>query len=67
MATGLIDMGFFGQITLQIYATQPIRIYPGMLIGQIAFWKPDRDIKLYNGKYQNSIGPVSSKIFKDFQ
>ncbi len=62
----LVDIGFKGNLTFQLHAVQPIRIYKGMKLGQIMFWKTKGKIKLYNGKYQNSIGPQESKVFKDF-
>lgn len=62
----LVDIGFVGNLTFQLHAVQPVRIYKGMKLGQIMFWKPKGKIKLYNGKYQNSIGPQESQIHKDF-
>lgn len=62
----LIDIGYFGNFTFQLYATAPIRIFPDMLIAQVSFWVPLGDIELYRGKYQHSSGPQTSKIYKDF-
>lgn len=62
----LIDIGSINQWTLQFHATQPVRIYPGMLIGQVTFWKVKGKVQLYAGKYQGSVGPASSQIHKDF-
>ncbi len=62
----LIDIGFKGNLTFQLHVVQPLRIYKGMKIGQIIFWKPKGKIQLYSGKYQNSVGPQESKVFKDF-
>ena len=62
----LVDIGFKGNLTFQLHAVQPLRIYKGMKIGQIMFWKPKGKIKLYKGKYQNSLGPQESKVYKDF-
>lgn len=62
----IIDIGFHGQSTLQLYATLPVRLYPGMLIAQVSFWMPKGKISLYNGKYQGSDGPQPSRIYKDF-
>ncbi len=61
----LIDIGSFGVSTLQLYATLPVKIYPGMLIAQVSFWQPKGKITLYKGKYQNSIGPVISLCHRD--
>lgn len=62
----LIDLGSHGQVTFQLYATLPVKVYAGMKIGQVTFWHPKGDIVLYDGKYKNSIGPRSSEIYKDF-
>lgn len=61
----LIDIGSFGNLTLQLYATLPVKIYPNMLIAQVTFWVPQGEIKLYEGKYQGSNGPQVSKIYQD--
>lgn len=63
----LVDIGFKGNLTFQLHAVQPLKIYKGMKIGQIMFWKPKGKITLYNGKYQNSKGPQQSKVWKDFK
>ena len=62
----LVDIGFVGNLTFQLHCVQPLKIYPNMKIGQIMFWKTKGKINLYKGKYQNSIGPQESKIYKDF-
>lgn len=62
----LIDIGSINQWTLQMHCVQPVRIYPGLLIGQVTFWKVEGDIVLYNGKYQGSRGPTASQIHRDF-
>lgn len=63
----LIDIGSHGVTTFQLYATLPVRIYPGMLIAQVSFWVPFGDIILYKGKYQNSTGPRPSLMYKDYR
>ncbi|MFJ6855161.1 dCTP deaminase [Streptomyces sp. NPDC091271] len=62
----LIDIGSHNNWTLQFHAVQPVRIYPGMRIGQVTFWVPVGSIKLYTGKYQGSVGPRPSEAFRDF-
>lgn len=37
--------------TLEIVATLPIKLYPGMIIGQVSFWKNFGNIKKYSGQY----------------
>ncbi|GKW42580.1 dCTP deaminase [Pectobacterium parvum] len=62
----LIDIGSYGCVTFQLYSTLPIRLYPGMRIGQVSFWKPMGEVNLYHGKYQGSVGPIPSKVYQDF-
>jgi len=66
---GFIDAGFNGQITLELsnVATLPIRLWPGMKIGQISFMKLDEPVERPYGhpelgsKYQGQSGPVASE------
>ena len=62
----LIDIGSVGNITFQLFSTLPIKIYPGMKIGQVSFWKPLGEISLYEGKYQGSSGVKTSQSYRDF-
>lgn len=64
--SGLGDLGFKRQWTLELHAIHPLRVYPEMKVGQMLFWKPLGTIKLYEGKYKDSIGPQSSQIWRDF-
>lgn len=62
-------LGHIGAIinwTLEITVTQDVKIYPNMLIGKIAFWKPQGEINTYSGKYTGSEKVVASRIIKDF-
>ncbi|MGQ0840308.1 dCTP deaminase [Actinokineospora sp.] len=61
----LIDIGSVGTITFQLFSTLALRVYPGMRIAQMTFWKPQGEITLYSGKYQGSTGPRKSMIFRD--
>ena len=63
----IIDIGSIGNTTFQLYATRNIRLYSGMLIGQVSFWVPKGKIILYNGKYQNSLGPKASQIHRELK
>lgn len=65
--SGLGDLGFKKQWTLELHAIHPLKVYPGMKIGQMLFWKPMGEINLYQGKYKDSIGPQISQIWKDFK
>lgn len=63
----LIDIGSINQYTLMLHATQPVRVYPGMQIGQVTFWRPKGPIsQLYDGMYNGLAGPQASQIYKDF-
>lgn len=52
--------------TLELKAVQPLRVYPGMKIGQVTFWVIDGSIdKTYkNGKYNYS-KPHISMFYKE--
>ena len=62
----IIDIGSHGHVTFQLHSTLPIRLYPGMAIAQVTFWKPKGKIVLYDGKYQGSRGPRASEVHRDF-
>lgn len=64
--SGLGDIGFKRQWTLELHAIHPLKIYHGMKVGQMLFWKPKGEILLYNGKYKSSVGPETSQIWRDF-
>ncbi len=66
LSASLGDIGYTGQWTLQLYSMNRIRVYPGIDIGQMMWWKPSGEIVLYDGKYQGSVGPRSSDIHVDF-
>jgi dCTP deaminase len=51
--------------TLELRALHPVIIYPGMLIGKIAFWMPVGDYQYYRGKYQGSREPEVSRLYED--
>lgn len=59
----LIDIGSINQWTLQLHAVQPVRVYPGMLIGQVTFWCVDGEVILYSGKYGRLPSPAGSLSF----
>lgn len=67
ITSDLIDIGFRGKLTLQLHSIQPVRIYKGMQIGQVTFWRVFGEIELYHGKYQGSDTPRASEIWRDFQ
>ncbi len=72
---GFIDAGFDGHVTLELsnVATLPITIYPGMPIGQIAFFQLDGPAEHPYGsiatgsKYQGQRGPTPSAYHRNFE
>lgn len=46
--------------TLEIVATLPIRLYPGMIIGQVSFWDNYGSFEEYSGKYGHLNHPQES-------
>lgn len=65
LSASLGDIGYTGQWTLQLYTMNRIRVYAGVNIGQMMWWKPAGRIELYDGKYQGAAGPRSSDIHID--
>jgi dCTP deaminase len=61
----LIDIGSYGKSTLQLFATMPVQLVPGMRIAQVTFWVPTGEIVLYRGKYAGSDGPMPSLAYLD--
>lgn len=61
----LIDVGSINAWTLQLHAVSPVRVCPGMLIGQVTFWRLDGAIELYSGKYGRLESPVPSLAHQD--
>lgn len=59
------DIGFHGQWTLMLSPVMPLRVYPGMKIGQIMFFVSLGQVDLYEGKYQASAGPQESRYWRD--
>jgi dCTP deaminase len=53
--------------TLEITVTHPIIVYPGMLIGKIAFWEPQGLLNLYKGKYTGSRDVVASRMVEEMR
>jgi dCTP deaminase len=71
---GFIDPGFSGHVTLELsnVATLPIKLWPGMKIGQLCFFRlsspaehPYGSAK-YGSRYQGQRGPTPSRSFKNF-
>lgn len=66
VSAGFGDIGFKGTWTLELVVAQPVRIYPGLRIGQLYWHKPDGEIlRRYDGKYQNQMNATPSRLFQD--
>lgn len=65
------DVGFCNTWTLEISVSQPVRVYAGMPIGQLIYFKVEGDIENYynkkrNAKYnERTIKPVESMMWKN--
>jgi dCTP deaminase len=60
------DLGHCGsnsQWTLEMTVVQPLRIYPGMRIGQVAFWVQLGEPTHYVGRYHQDVGPQLNKDY----
>jgi dCTP deaminase len=71
---GFIDPGFSGHVTLELsnVATLPIKLWPGMKIGQLCFFRlsspsehPYGSTK-YGSRYQGQRGPTPSRSHQNF-
>lgn len=51
-------LGTYHQWTLELRVAQRVRIYPGMTIGQICFWRPDGRKQMYHGHYAAHDAPT---------
>ncbi len=58
---GLIEPGFFGQITMEVTCSVPVVIRPGMRIGQVVFETVQGQILPYRGRYQGQTGPTVAR------
>ncbi len=67
VTSDLIHTGARGQITFQLYATLPVRLRAGMVLGQLTFWQPRGEIALYRGKYYNQQGVGGSQLYREFE
>ncbi|MES5481546.1 dCTP deaminase [Bradyrhizobium sp. INPA03-11B] len=63
----LIDLGSINQWTLQLAPVLPVKVYPGMRIGQVTFWCVKGEPVLYSGKYAGQSSPVESLIHRDIE
>lgn len=72
---GFIDPGFSGHITLELsnVANLPIKLWPGMKIGQLCLFRLSSPAEhpygsaIYGSKYQGQRGPTASKAYLNFK
>lgn len=71
---GFIDPGFSGHVTLELsnLATLPIKLWPGMKIGQLCLFRLTSPAEhpygseRYGSRYQGQRGPTASRSFLNF-
>jgi dCTP deaminase len=71
---GFIDPGFSGHVTLELsnVANLPIKLWPGMKIGQLALFRLSSPAEhpygssVYGSRYQGQRGPTPSKAYLNF-
>jgi dCTP deaminase len=71
---GFVDPGFSGHVTLELsnVATLPIMLWPGMKIGQLAFFQLSSPADnpygspVYGSHYQGQRGPTASRSHANF-
>lgn len=51
--------------TLEMTVANPVRLYPGMLVGKLSFWAMQGEPLLYDGKYTGSTSVVASRLSQD--
>ncbi len=67
VTSGFGDVGFKGYWTLEMFAVQPIRIYPGLQICQIIYHALQGAVCEYSSsKYQNNKDIQPSLLYRDF-
>ena len=67
VTAGFGDVGFCGFWTLEMFAVQPVRIYPGVPIAQIFYHTLAGEVTEYQSdKYQNNQDIQPSLMFKEF-
>ncbi|MFM1784395.1 MAG: hypothetical protein RLZZ579_672 [Actinomycetota bacterium] len=71
---GFVDPGFQGHVTLELSntATLPIKLWPGMKIGQLCFFQLSSESEnpygssQYGSRYQGQRGPTASRSYLNF-
>ncbi|MDX8035510.1 dCTP deaminase [Lentzea sp. BCCO 10_0856] len=55
------DLGHQGAIhrwTLELTVVQPLRVYAGMRLGQVSFWRTSGTVTAYGGAYGDAMAPM---------
>ncbi|TVS08705.1 MAG: dCTP deaminase [Planctomycetaceae bacterium] len=66
VTAGFGDVGFCGYWTLEIFAVQPVRIYPRVAICQIFYHQLEGEFEAYSSdKYQHNQDIQPSMLFKE--
>jgi dCTP deaminase len=66
VTAGFGDVGFCGYWTLEMFAVQPVRIYPGVAICQIIYHQLDGEYRAYDSdKYQHNHDIQPSMLYKE--
>ena len=71
---GFVDPGFQGHVTLELSntATLPIKLWPGLKIGQLCFFQLSSESEnpygssKYGSRYQGQRGPTASRSYLNF-
>jgi dCTP deaminase len=65
VTAGFGDVGFCGYWTLEMFAVQPIRVYPGVQICQIFYHEIRGNFQEYCAKYQHNQDIQPSLLFRE--
>lgn len=67
VTAGFGDVGFCGYWTLEMFAVQPVRIYPGVQVCQIFYHSLEGEVTEYkkSGKYQHNKDIQPSMLYKE--
>lgn len=59
---GFVDVGFCGQITMELHSHRAIELQAGQRVIQLVLYRLDaKPDNLYNGRYQNQTGPTKAR------
>lgn len=68
VTAGFGDVGFCGYWTLEMFAVQPVRVYPGIQVCQIFYHTVEGPVTEYrSGKYQHNRDIQPSLLFREIE